>query len=140
VPDEARVTRVLDVCARPECIERVHATLAELWEDVPEIDPGQRMRFELAVAEIAANIVEHSAGPGEGAVDLNLRLSAFPDRVEARFRDTGREALVDVAGAALPTDEAEHGRGIAMALAAVDEVAYLREDGQNVWRVVQQHG
>ncbi len=134
---EGRVTHVLDVCAQPECLERVHGLLERLWDDAPELDPGARMRFEIAVVEVATNIVEHAGEPGgDCTVDLNLRLAAYPDRVEARFRDTGREAVLDVSGAVLPEDAAETGRGIAMALAALDEVSYEREGDVNCWRVV----
>ena len=137
--DEPRTTRTLDACARPECLDRVHALLGELWEDAPDIDFSARMRFEIAVAEVAANIVEHAGSPEQGVVDLNLRLMSFDDRVEARFRDTGRAADVDLATARLPEDAAEDGRGLAIALAAVDEVSYERDGDVNCWLVVQRH-
>lgn len=139
--DEPPVVHLLEACAEPECLERVHRLLDQLWGDVPDLDPGRRMGFEIAVAEVAANIVEHGRDPEETRhVDLHLRLVAYDDRVEAHFRDTGRVALVDLTRPALPGDESEDGRGLAIAGAAVDEVAYERHGEVNLWRMVQHRG
>ena len=80
------VEHVLRVSARPESLEQVHELLAALWADdaMPALD---RMHFETAVAEVAANIVEHATRGT--AVTLVLRVSGWPDRVEARFEDDG---------------------------------------------------
>jgi serine/threonine-protein kinase RsbW len=140
VADDPALTLALDLCASPECLEKVHGLLEQLWDGRSGVDLAERMRFELAVAEVAANIVEHAAGAGRDPVDLNLRLTAYDDRVEARFRDTGQEATVDVGDASLPADDAEAGRGLAIALAAVDEVTYQRDGDVNCWLVVLRHG
>ncbi len=131
---EPRVHR-LCTCAQPECLERVHTLLSALWADVPDMADTERYAFETAVAEIAANIVQHSRGPRD--VDINLELLAHADRVEACFHDTGIFADVDVDSAKLPDDMAEHGRGLAIARAAVDEVAYERDGDSNRWRLVK---
>ena len=131
---EPRVHRMC-TCARPDCLERVHALLAALWEDAPEMPPADRYAFETAVAEIAANLVQHSGGGS--TVDVYLELCAREDRVEACFRDTGVLADVDVASAMLPEDMDEHGRGLAIARAAVDVLTYERKRDFNYWRVVK---
>ncbi|MCW2582911.1 MAG: hypothetical protein JWQ53_1701 [Klenkia sp.] len=139
------VEHVLRVNARPESLEQVHELLAALWADdaMPTLD---RMHFDTAVAEVAANIVEHATRGQD--VTLVLRVSGWPDRVEARFEDDGAEAHVDLAAAAMPgsgdPDDldavlalAEDGRGLALARAAVDELVYEREGSTNRWFLVR---
>ncbi len=65
------------------------------------------------------------------------RGDALADRVEARFTDTGRPTLVDLAAAAMPGELAEDGRGLALARAAVDELSYERDGAVNRWRIVR---
>jgi anti-sigma regulatory factor (Ser/Thr protein kinase) len=134
VPGERRA-HSLRVCTAPECLDRVHDLLTRLWADASEVSGDDRIRFETAVAEVAANIVEHA---GDGAVvELDLEVCAYADRVEALFCDTGAAAEVDVEGASLPGDMAESGRGLAIARAAVDEVVYERDGEVNRWRVTR---
>src|SRR5690349_2569334 len=68
-------------------LDAVHETLARFWEGIGAVpDERWRMLFEVAVSEIAANIVEH-AHP----LVMNVRLSAVPDCVVAEFTDTGHD-------------------------------------------------
>jgi anti-sigma regulatory factor (Ser/Thr protein kinase) len=83
------------------------------------------MLFEVAVSEIAANIMEH-AHP----TVMNVRLSAVPDRVVAEFTDTGHDWEA-------PLELAERGRGLTLARTACDEVAYERVGTVNHWRLVK---
>ena len=122
----------LEAGAEPDCLERVHGLVDDLWERVPGLEPTERYRFETAVVEAAGNIVEHAVG----AVRLQVRLAAYHDAVEASFCDTGATAVLD-APSRLPDELAEQGRGLALAAAAVDEVAYERVGSTNRWRVLQ---
>lgn len=119
--------------ADPGCIDRIHHLVHHLWSELDDAAQSDRDRFETAVIEVAGNVVEH-AGP---QVRLRLRLTAHPDRVEADLRDDGAGLeQPDVVGR--PVDRlAEHGRGIALARAAVDELAYERVEATNCWRIVQ---
>lgn len=97
------------------------------------VEEEVRLRFEVAVAEIGANIIEHA---GDGApVTLNLVLDLAPDRLEARFTDDGSPARVDLRAVQMPDVFAERGRGLAIALEALDELEYRRRGGDNVWRL-----
>jgi len=127
--------RVLQARADPDCLSRVHDVLTALWADAPDVADTDRIAFETAVAEVAANIVQHAAA--EGAVDFDLEVRAFPDRLEALFADNGLAADVDVAAPALPDEMAESGRGIALAWAALDELSYQRDGAVNRWRLVR---
>jgi serine/threonine-protein kinase RsbW len=110
----------------------VHDLLARLWVDEPGIGEPVRLRFETAVAEIAANIAQHAAA--SGARVLELRLRGLPDRVEAVFEDDGGPVAPGPGG--WPPDDAERGRGLELVRAAVDALRYERDGGRNRWVVV----
>ncbi|MBT2551331.1 ATP-binding protein [Arthrobacter sp. ISL-65] len=121
----------LHACADPECLGKVHDLLALIWETSPDVSALDRAMFETAVIEIAANIVRH--GSEEGSTFCNLILEVYPDRLDARFKDDGQIAHVDLDAAAMPDDFAESGRGLAMAKAAVDVLTYRRHNNDNYW-------
>lgn len=133
MPAEALCTLTLEGRAELGCLERVHDLVDELWACVPAVAVTDRYRFETAVIEVAGNIIEHG-GPD---VRLRLWLQVHLDLVEAHFRDTGRSLVLDGAAGRLPDPLAEQGRGIPLARAAVDEVAYERIGLTNRWHVVQ---
>lgn len=95
------------------------------------------MKFAAAVAEIAANIVEHAYPNGGPNDTLELLLTAYPDRVEALFTDQG--VLFKEPTATQPSQElAEGGYGLALAREATDSVTYQRtSNGLNKWRIVK---
>ena len=77
-----------------ERLGQVHAALERFWAAADQAlphppDTAWRARFATAVAEIAANIVEHAYPPGMPAGRLRLRLRAYPTYVEAQFCDAG---------------------------------------------------
>lgn len=100
------------------------------------MEDADRFPFEIAVAEIAANIIEHAA-LGQ-AVSMSLQLRALPERLEAEFTDEGRPARVDLEAVELPDALAERGRGLAIAMAALDELSYRRRGGVNRWILVRE--
>ncbi|MEV8195410.1 MULTISPECIES: ATP-binding protein [Rhodococcus] len=114
-------------------LDRILDLVGEMFA-VEEIDESDRMQFEIAVAEIGANIIEH-AGRGR-PISLTLQLALFPDRLEAVFLDDGAPARVDLRSVELPDALAERGRGLAIALAALDELRYHRRSGTNRWTLV----
>ncbi len=91
-----------------------------------------RMMFELAVSEVAANIVEHAQPPY-----MSLRLSAAAGRVVAEFADGGRGWSGPPSPSRLVDDLSERGRGLALARTAVDEVVYERDGPVNRWRLIK---
>jgi serine/threonine-protein kinase RsbW len=119
--------------ATPDRLEAVHEAMAELWQKLPET-PGDewRMLFELAVSEVAANIVEH-ARPKV----MQLRLRASAGVVTAEFADGGQGWSGPPEPAHVLDELAERGRGLSMAIAAVDDVVYERAGSVNRWRLVK---
>ncbi|MGY1623950.1 ATP-binding protein [Geodermatophilus sp. SYSU D00965] len=125
----------LTASTEPASLESVHALLERLWLEHGDVLPEDRTRFEIAVTEIAGNIIRH-ATDGE-PISFELEVFAQPGRLQAEFRDGGKQVDVDLDSAELPVGLAESGRGLALALAAVHELNYRREGSMNHWRIVR---
>jgi serine/threonine-protein kinase RsbW len=91
-----------------------------------------RMRFELAVSEIAANIIEH-AQPHV----MNLRLRVHSGNVIAEFADSGLGWEGPPEPSEVLDDLAETGRGLELATTAVDDLVYERTGSTNRWQLVK---
>jgi len=127
--------RELSVAAEPDALERVHALVHGLWQDARDVSADDRTSFEIAVAEVAADVVEHAAAGRRS--EMRVRVVAYPDRVEAFFTDTGDEARVDLDSVSMPDGLAEDGRGLALARAAADELRSERDGAVNRWQVTR---
>ena len=133
--DAEPAARVLETLATPASLDELHALFPGFWEDAPSAaGMADRIAFETAVAELAANIVEHAAAGRPVVLRLELRADAV--QAEAAFEDEGRPFEGDPAGSE-PDDEAEHGRGLALASSLVDEVTYRRDGPLNRWTLVR---
>jgi len=119
----------------PASLDEVSALLQRAWEQHPDVGDDDRMRFEIAVVEVAGNVVEHAANPLP--VDFELAVRVEVDRLEARFRDAGRRADVDLGAVTMPDALAESGRGVALALATADELTYWHDGAVNHWLVLR---
>jgi serine/threonine-protein kinase RsbW len=125
---------VVEVTAASDHLDAVHETLGRFWPGLSEPpDDRWRLLFEVAVSEIAANIVEHA----QPAV-MTFRLTAISRRVVAEFQDSGTGWTGYPGPAAVLDELAERGRGLAMARTAVDEVAYRRVGTVNYWKLAKQ--
>lgn len=126
--------------ADPEILQLVHAMLENLWTANPEVSEADRARFETAVIEILANIVEHAYAMDEDTrrAERRFHIAMFvtPREVVATLADNGKPMPLELADVAMPGGLAEHGRGLAMASAALDDLEYDRVDGRNQWRLV----
>lgn len=131
--ESAAGTRLLRADAIPTWLDEVHALLDELWTAVPEVGARDRMSFTTALAEVAANIVEHAARAG--VVPVRLVVQCARARLSALFEDHGepytaaRTAGVDAL--------AESGRGLEMARMLTDELLYERDGHVNRWLVTR---
>lgn len=136
--EEGGTTIRVDVPAVVESLDVVHAAIERLWERDGSVGVRDRFRFETAVIEVLGNIVEHAyrldepAGPGRRRVDVLLAVDAT--EVRAVLGDDGLPAAIDLSRVALPDDDdAESGRGLALAVAALDDLAYRRDGARNTW-------
>lgn len=123
--------------ARPEDVDVLQDLVAGLWTSEPGVADADRMRFEMALVEIFANVVEHSvrAQHGPPLRRVAVTLSVDDEQVQAVLVDDGRPAAVDLSAVTMPDADATSGRGLALAMAAVDDVSYEREGDRNRWTV-----
>jgi serine/threonine-protein kinase RsbW len=132
----------LRVPATVDGMEAVHGALATCCSDL------QRTRalasrwgdeFTLAVAEVAANIIQHAHDSETPLVHFALSLTRYPDRLVARFVDRGVVATPPetpvMPTVKMPyTELGERGRGLALVQATADRFEYQRtRDGENIW-------
>lgn len=125
-------TRLLRADATPSWLDEVHDLLDGLWLSAADVSSVDRMCFTTALAEVAANIVEHAARAG--AVPVRLVVQAGTLELRALFEDHGapyEDAPVEADGLA------ESGRGLAMARSLADELLYERDGPVNRWLVVR---
>ncbi len=118
----------------PQALAAIADALKAAWSANAWIPEPIRRQIDIAVAEIAANIVEH-AGRIQAAT-VEMRMEIFPDHVEVAFTDTGVEADIDLDDVRMPGELAEGGRGLAIAKAVLDRVAYHRSELGNQWTLI----
>lgn len=127
--------------ADPEILDLVHALLEHLFTHHPGIADDDRVRFEMAVIEVLGNIVEHAfahdavlegVDPAEER-RFDICLGADEESLLASLSDNGRPTALDLGSVVMPDEMAESGRGIALAVAALDSLDYERVEGRNHW-------
>ena len=133
--DDGRVE--LSAPATPEMMHLVHAVLEQLWSQHDDVSMVDRIRFETAVIEILGNIVEHAyrLEPGGTERRFDITLTATEEALVASFGDDGMPVAIDLSEVTMPGEDAESGRGLALAIAAVDDITYDRSSGRNHWRL-----
>lgn len=131
------MTAAFDVPATVESLDTVQDRFAAWWDGLGIDDLRPRFALETAVAEIAANIVEHTLRTDqEAGRRYSVELDVTEHAVTAVLRDNGRPADVDLSAVTMADVDAESGRGLALAIAALDRLEHRHEDGHNVWTLV----
>lgn len=128
-----------DFGAVAESLDALQDRLAAAWDDIgADVADHDRLRFEMAVVEIVANIIEHAGhhDTSPPVRTISCLVTVDDEEVRAEFADDGRPAAIDLSAVVMPDEDAESGRGLALAVAAVDDVQYVREGGINRWTVV----
>lgn len=126
-------TGSLDTVAGPGTLDEIATELERTWSVHAHVPLDVRVHVTIAVAEIAANIVEHAARPQP--VRIQMEIWVHPDQVHVIFSDDGVPARVDVAAAEMPAPTVERGRGLALAKSVLDRLAYYR-DNLNRWTLI----
>ncbi|MEZ0339571.1 ATP-binding protein [Mycobacterium sp. pV006] len=126
--------RVLETVTGEDTLERIQQVLDEVWA-AHDISDTVRMHIELAASEIGANIIEHSAD-GK-SVCLQMEVTVLPEEVRLTFTDDGHPAPVDLSSVSMPDENAERGRGLAIAHRILDELSYRRDRAGNHWTLVR---
>ncbi len=122
----------LEGTADADLPDRVYEALDSLWGGAAHVGDEDRTLFALAVSEVAANIVEHARS--REPIRVTVVLEVDHDALSAIFTDTADPALIDLRSVSMPGEDAESGRGLALALATLDELVHETEDG-NTWRL-----
>ena len=121
-------------------LDSVHYALEGFWKRLGESAPEDwKMLFELAVCEIAANIIEHARAD---VMEFDIRITIDGSQVVAEFIDTGRPYADATSPKPRPAkrgqDYDERGRGLALAETVLDELVYERTGTTNSWRLVKE--
>jgi serine/threonine-protein kinase RsbW len=138
VADDVPTILALAAPLSPAALDQVHDLVEQLFDGAAVDDMVDRIRFETAVIEVAGNILQHSQRtdpPGLEPRTFDLVLRGDSGHLTAEFRDDGRPVAIDFEQIAMPGEDAESGRGLALALASVDEITHERRDAMNVWRL-----
>ncbi|PDW02371.1 ATP-binding protein [Candidatus Viridilinea mediisalina] len=115
------------------CIEQLHLILEEFWCVAP-VDCEQQLLFSTALCEVMTNILRYAVEPSGGEIVLRLRLTSC--LLEARIADWGRPWVDPPSHYRLPDAMQEHGRGLAIAAKALDQLSYRRLGNLiNCWRL-----
>jgi len=136
---------VLDLPVTPEAVDEVQDALARFWDLDGDVTMLDRIRFETALVEIVGNVVEHayaldSTSGHEVGRALQVRLALDSSSVEAEVSDNGLPVEIDLGQVTMPDEDAESGRGLALAIAAVDDMRYEHSGGRNRWVLVCRRG
>jgi serine/threonine-protein kinase RsbW len=127
-----------------------HATLSHLDEGLDTLhesvqrlreatgrgpDDRNLMHFEIALAEIGANVLTHGRPAGTDP-PVEYRLWFEDDAAHALFVDGG-PPVEEVLSRAMPEASSEEGRGLPMARWLLDDLLYKRDGEVNRWRLVK---
>lgn len=119
----------------PNDVDEVHDSVDDFWLLNVDLGGRERMRFETALLELAANVIEHTEGAERVLCELTLRRTSTA--LEAMLSDSGNEVQVPFRKAMPdPAELAESGRGIALIELLMDDFAYERGAEGNRWHLV----
>lgn len=135
--DDVRAAIHVNGTAEPGFLDVVHDAVRLLWERVPDVPRGDRLRFETAVVEVATNVVRHSV-PVHEVVQVAADFSVTTTALQATMTDDGASADVDLTPTA-PPDTADSGRGLMLIQRTVDTFSFDREADRNVWRLARRY-
>jgi serine/threonine-protein kinase RsbW len=119
-----------------EGLETLHESVRQLREATGRDDSDRNlMHFEIALAEIGANVLTHGRPEGTDP-PVEYRLWVEDDAAKAAFVDGG-PPVEEVLSRAMPDASSEAGRGLPMARWLLDELLYKRDGEVNQWRLVK---
>lgn len=126
-----------DVAATPVSLDEVQDRFATWWSGLGIDDARLRFALETALAEVAANIVEHTTrADRETGRRYTVRLESTDRALTAELTDNGLPVDIDLSAVTMADVEQESGRGLALAIAALDRLEHRHEHGHNVWTLV----
>jgi serine/threonine-protein kinase RsbW len=116
-------------------INVVHAYIERVWAEHPGLGVMDRLRFETALIELAANVIQH-ADDGNGII-ADITISVDDTTITGNISDSSPAGMVDMSMREMPDEYAESGRGIAFIQRLVDVFHYERRDDENFWVIIK---
>lgn len=129
------ISRSFRLSSPPDTVDTVQDLLATIWAQVSDLDTADRMAAELAIVELAANVIEH-ANRGDD-ISFSLSVVVYDDRIEATATDEGIVDNVVVADRTMPDSLDVRGRGLPLMASLTDAVEHRRVEGVNHWTIVR---
>ena len=117
--------------ATPTWLESLPAVLVSGFSAVLGWGDDDRSCVELALSEIATNIVEHGDGSGSGQVRARLEIVIDSRQVRVVVDDDAPPADITLGG--MPDVSAESGRGLALVDLVTDSFAHTTSADGNRW-------
>jgi serine/threonine-protein kinase RsbW len=115
----------------PDDLDTVQDYVQRVWASAPELDSMDKLKFETAIVELAANVIQHS-NHGDGVAG-SLTITIDGERIRGTVRDSSAASSVELERRDMPDELAESGRGIAFIQRLVDVLHYERRGGENLW-------
>ncbi|MBT2501271.1 ATP-binding protein [Curtobacterium sp. ISL-83] len=123
-----------EIAATVGSLDEVQDRFAAWWDGLGIDDVRLRFGLETALAEVAANIVEHTLRTDrEAGRRYTVELDATEHELIAVLSDNGRPVDVDLSAVTMADVHEESGRGLALAIAALDRLEHRHEGGRNIW-------
>jgi anti-sigma regulatory factor (Ser/Thr protein kinase) len=134
--------RELKLPAKPENLYAV-LDFVDAVLDGHGCDETVRMTLDIAVEEMYVNIAHYAYAPGEGDALIRCEVAGAPPTAMIQLVDTGKAfnplARPDPDLTLSAADRGIGGLGIYMVKTSMDRVAYVRQDGQNIftmWKAI----
>lgn len=125
----------LQLPTRLDALAVLENKVQAVLDGMPESDELKtaQYNFTLALHELCVNIINHAYGELGGVINIELTMGSDPQILQAVVVDSGKP--FDRNAVSAPNFEApqEHGYGIFLIEALVDDVAYTRLATGNKW-------
>ncbi len=130
---------LLEIPATLSHIHLLSRCACALAETIPNLaEPVVNLyNLELAIQEVAVNIVNHAYAGQEGRIQMRLQLVEQPPQLTLWFHDTGASFDPTVVPAPRLGELQEHGFGLFLVSELMDEVEYQASAGGNCWTLVK---
>lgn len=132
-------TIVLETPATLEYINILCRCACALVENINNLEEPEvnLYNLELAIQEIAVNIVKHAYAQREGRIQMTMRLEEQPLRLTILLHDTGKPFDPTLVPPPRLGELQEHGFGLFLVRQLMDVVDYQPSPTGNRWRLVK---
>lgn len=129
----------LEIPATLPCIHLLSRCACALVETIPNLaEPVVNLyNLELAIQEVAVNIVNHAYAGQEGRIRMQLQLVAQPPQLTIFLHDTGTSFDPMLVPTPHLGELQEHGFGLFLVRELMDEVEYQAGATGNRWKLVK---